>query len=192
MHGDDESFLKIPETREEAAQYLLLYELSLPFGLDLNNQINVDKSETRFTAILENTSSREIIKLSNEAEKWLKNNSENHMHAIAAGIPLMFANLGFRQANAMFKGNILALLIISFILIIALRSLRLGLLSIIPNVTPILVGFGFWAIYKGTINVGMVVVFGMTMGIIVDDTVHFMSKFLRAKREYGFETKKIF
>ena len=75
-----------------------------------------------------------------------KNNSENHMHAIAAGIPLMFANLGFRQANAMFKGNILALLIISFILIIALRSLRLGLLSIIPNVTPILVGFGFWAI----------------------------------------------
>ncbi len=190
MHGDDESFLKIPETREEAAQYLLLYELSLPFGLDLNNQINVDKSETRFTAILENTSSREIIKLSNEAEKWLKNNSENHMHAIAAGIPLMFANLGFRQANAMFKGNILALLIISFILIIALRSLRLGLLSIIPNVTPILVGFGFWAIYKGTINVGMVVVFGMTMGIIVDDTVHFMSKFLRAKREYGYDTKK--
>lgn len=190
MHGDNPAYLKIPDSREEAAQYLLLYELSLPFGLDLNNQINVDKSETRFTVTLENISSRELLKLSKRAQSWLTNNTEKHMHSIAAGIPLMFSNLGFRQANAMLKGNILALLIISIILIIALRSLKLGLLSIIPNVTPIIVGFGIWALYSGTINVGMVVVFGLTMGIIVDDTVHFMSKFLRAKREYGYDTKK--
>ena len=104
------------------------------------------------------------------------------MHSIAAGIPLMFSNLGFRQANAMLKGNILALLIISIILMIALRSLKLGLLSIIPNVTPIMVGFwDLQALYSGTINVGMVADGWLTMGIIVDDTVHFMSKFLRAK-----------
>ncbi|MDH3711294.1 MAG: MMPL family transporter, partial [Cyclobacteriaceae bacterium] len=50
MHGDTASYYKVPQKREEAAQYLLLYEMSLPFGLDLNNQINVDKSETRLTA----------------------------------------------------------------------------------------------------------------------------------------------
>jgi predicted RND superfamily exporter protein len=44
--------------------------------------------------------------------------------------------------------------------------------------------------YKAQINTGMVVVFGMTLGIIVDDTVHFMSKFLRARRELGYTAKE--
>ena len=73
---------------------------------------------------------------------------------------------------------------------LALRSFKLGMLSIIPNVAPVLVGFGIWALYKGQINTGMVIVFGMTLGIIVDDTVHFMSKFLRAKRELGYNSEQ--
>ena len=49
MNRDDEKFYAIPANRELAAQYLLLYELSVPFGLDLNDRINVDKSSTRLT-----------------------------------------------------------------------------------------------------------------------------------------------
>ena len=59
MHGDDPAFYKLPEERELAAQYLLMYEMSLPFGLDLNNQINVDKSSVRFIVTFENMKSRE-------------------------------------------------------------------------------------------------------------------------------------
>ncbi|MEL6918113.1 MAG: efflux RND transporter permease subunit, partial [Bacteroidota bacterium] len=84
----------------------------------------------------------------------------------------------------------IALILISLVLMLALRNFKLGLLSIIPNVTPVLVGFGIWALYKGQINTGMVIVFGMTLGIIVDDTVHFMSKFLRARRELGYDAKQ--
>ncbi len=47
MHGDDPDWYRLPQDRELAAQYLLLYEMSLPYGLDLNNQINVDKSATQ-------------------------------------------------------------------------------------------------------------------------------------------------
>ena len=54
MHGDDEVWYTVPETREMAAQYLLLYELSLPYGLDLNDRISIDKSATRVTASLGN------------------------------------------------------------------------------------------------------------------------------------------
>ena len=43
MHGDEQSYYKIPEERDLSAQYLLLYELSLPYGLDLNDRINIDK-----------------------------------------------------------------------------------------------------------------------------------------------------
>ncbi|OEJ98704.1 RND transporter [Flavivirga aquatica] len=190
MHGDDTNFYRVPENRDEAAQYLLLYELSLPFGLDLNNQINVDKSETRVTVTTENISSAEMIAFSKRGENWLKNNTPEAMHAIGVSPTLMFSKLGFRQADSMLNGNIVALILISLVLMLALRSFKLGLLSIIPNVTPVLVGFGIWALYKGQINTGMVVVFGMTLGIIVDDTVHFMSKFLRAKRELGYNSKQ--
>ncbi|MEL6123940.1 MAG: efflux RND transporter permease subunit, partial [Bacteroidota bacterium] len=190
MHGDDPSYYRVPDNREEAAQYLLLYELSLPFGLDLNNQINVDKSETRVTATVENVSSAELLAFTQRSEDWLKENTPEYMHSIGVSPTLMFSKLGFRQADSMLRGNIIAVLLISFVLMIALRNFKLGLLSIIPNVTPVLVGFGIWALYKAQINTGMVVVFGMTMGIIVDDTVHFMSKFLRARRELGYDAKQ--
>ncbi len=190
MHGDDESYYRVPDSREEAAQYLLLYELSLPFGLDLNNQINVDKSETRVTVTIENIKSADMIAFADRAETWLQNNTPKPMHAIGVSPTLMFSTLGFRQADSMFTGNIIALILISLVLMFALRNFKLGLLSIIPNVTPVLVGFGFWALYKAQINTGMVIVFGMTLGIIVDDTVHFMSKFLRARRELGYDAKE--
>ncbi|PKV52600.1 hypothetical protein ATE84_4720 [Aquimarina sp. MAR_2010_214] len=190
MHGDNESYYRVPNNREEAAQYLLLYELSLPFGLDLNNQINVDKSESRVTITLQNISSAEMIAFSKRAEKWLQDNTPKPMHTIGVSPTLMFSKLGFRQADSMLKGNIIALILISLVLMFALRNFKLGLLSIIPNVTPVFIGFGFWAMYKAQINTGMVIVFGMTLGIIVDDTVHFMSKFLRARRELGYDAKQ--
>ena len=190
MHGDDQGYYRVPDSREEAAQFLLLYELSLPFGLDLNNQINVDKSESRVTVTLENSSSVEMIAFSERAEQWLKDNAPEPMHSLGVSPTLMFSKLGFRQAESMFNGNVFALILISLVLMLALRNIKLGLLSIIPNVTPVLVGFGIWWLYKGTINTGMVIVFSMTLGIIVDDTVHFMSKFLRAKNELGYDAKR--
>ena len=190
MHGDDASYYRIPTNREEAAQYLLLYELSLPFGLDLNNQINVDKSETRLTATLTNLGSAKMLGFNQRAENWLKKNTPEHMHALAVSTTTMFSKLGFRQAKSMVKGNALALILIALILMLALRNIKLGLLSLIPNIVPVIIGFGFWKLYLGEINQGMVIVFGMTMGIIVDDTVHFMSKFMMARRELNYDPKK--
>ncbi len=189
MHGDQASFYTIPKNREEAAQYLLLYEMSLPFGLDLNNQINVDKSETRVTVTTENLKSSELIALSERGQNWLKENTPEYMHALGTSTTLMFSRLGVRQAKSMLKGNIIALILITIILMIALRNFKLGLLSIIPNLAPVFIGFGIWALFRGQINTGMVIVFGMTLGIIVDDTVHFMAKFLRAKNEFGYDSR---
>lgn len=186
MHGDDLAYYKVPETRVEAAQFLLLYEMSLPFGLDLNNQINVDKSETRLTATIKNLRSVDQIAFAKRAEKWLEDNSPSYMHILATSPTLMFSNLGFRQADSMLNGNIIAVILITLLLIISLKSVKLGLLSLIPNLTPVIVGFGIWALIKGEINTGMVIVFGMTLGIVVDDTIHFMSKYIRARREYNF------
>jgi predicted RND superfamily exporter protein len=183
MHGDDPAYYKVPEGRNEAAQYLLLYEMSLPYGLDLNNQINVDKSETRFTVTLNNVSSKEIMALTAKAEQWLRDNAPEHMFSYGISTTLMFSHITKTNIDSMLKSGFGALVIISFILIFALRSLRYGLVSIVPNITPIVIGFGVWGIFNGQINMALAVVLGMTLGIVVDDTIHLLSKYIRARRE---------
>ncbi len=185
MHGDDPSYFQIPGNREEAAQYLLLYELSLPLGLDLNNQVNVDKSETRMIVTLENVSTQEMLALGREASAWLKGNAPDHMYAEGVSSTMMFAHLSERQIKSMISGTAVALILISIVLGFAIRSGKFGALSLIPNITPIVVGLGMWGLLYGYINTGISIVFGMTLGIIVDDTVHFLSKYLRARRELG-------
>ncbi len=189
MHGDDMTYYTTPNNRNEAAQYLLMYEMSLPYGLDLNNQLNVDKSESRVTVTLKNMPSQDILKVNNKIEQWLVNNTPENMHALGASISLIWAYLGARQAHSMAKGNIIAILLIALLLIIVLKNIKLGILSIIPNVVPVIIGFGFWYLFSGLVNVGMIVVFGMTLGIIVDDTVHFLSKYLRGRRTLNLNAK---
>ncbi|MDF5306448.1 MMPL family transporter, partial [Vibrio parahaemolyticus] len=65
MHGDDEAYYSLPQERDLAAQYLLLYEMSLPYGLDLNNQINVDKSSIKMVLTVANLGSVELVDLEN-------------------------------------------------------------------------------------------------------------------------------
>lgn len=185
MHGDDLSYYRMPENREEAAQYLLLYEMSLPFGLDLNNQVNVDKSETRVIVTLKNIPTKSMLELSDKATGWLEANAPAHMKAEGVSSTMMFAHLSERQILSMISGTAVALILISIVLAFAIKSTKFGLLSLIPNIMPVIVGLGIWGLFYGYINTGISIVFGMTLGIIVDDTVHFLSKYLRARRELG-------
>ena len=185
MHGDDPDAYQLPTSRELAAQYLLLYELSLPFGLDLNNQIDVSKSATRLSVTARTLSSRETLELHERAMAWLSDNAPHLTQVKAAGPSLMFAHIGQRNIRAMLFGTIVALLGISFFLIAALRSLRLGLVSLVPNLIPGAMGFGVWGLAVGEVGLALSVVLAMTIGIVVDDTVHFLSKYRRARREYG-------
>ena len=116
MHGDDPAYYKNPEERNLAAQYLLLYELSLPFGLDLNNQINVDKSSTRFTVVLENISTRDALALDKRAQAWLKEHGLPSMQAYGASPLIMFSHIAKRNIKSMTVGVVLALVLISLIL----------------------------------------------------------------------------
>ena len=185
LHGDDPAQYKMPDNRELSAQYLLLYEFSLPFGLDLNNQINVKKSATRMTVTLETMSTEDLLALERAAQAWLDANTPEYLQASGTSPTIMFANIGHRNIRSMLQGTTVALVLISAILVIALRSLRIGVLSIVPNLVPIAMAFGLWGLFVGQIGLALSVVSGMTLGIVVDDTVHFLSKYLRAQREQG-------
>ncbi|MEO6697550.1 MAG: MMPL family transporter, partial [Gammaproteobacteria bacterium] len=190
MHGDDPAYYRIPESRELAAQYLLLYEMSLPFGLDLNNQINVDKSSSLLRVSLENLSSKETIAMDQKAQAWLREHAPPYMLTQAADPTIMFSHIGQRSTYSMISGNVVALILISGILIFAFRNLKIGLISLIPNLIPAGMAFGLWALLVGQVGMASSVITSLTFGIVVDDTIHFLSKYLLARREQGLTARE--
>jgi len=189
MNGDDPDFSVIPESRELAAQYLLMYEMSLPYGLGLTDTIDISKSQSRVIALVKKASSADLRELNARAESWLKTNAPRQ-HAEGSGLSMIFAYVSERNINSMLFGSLVALMLISFILIFALRSVKIGLISLIPNLVPAAMALGLWGYTVGVAGLSIAVVVAVTLGIVVDDTVHFLSKYLRARREQGLEPKQ--
>lgn len=189
LHGDDPSWYRLPDDRQTAAQYLLLYELSLPYGLDLNNQLNIDKSATLVSITTQDLSTVEIRALAERAENWLRERAP-HLATTGIGAVVMFAHISERNIEGMLTGTLLSLVLISGLLILALRSFKLGFMSLIPNLLPAGLAFGLWGLFVGQINMIVSTVTAITLGIVVDDCVHFLSKYLRARREKGLDAEE--
>lgn len=182
MHGDDPSFYRIPEDPELAAQFLLLYEFSLPFGADLNDRMDVAKSATRMTVVLKNTSTREHLAIDSRAGAWLEVNAPD-LAGPASGFTMISAHLSDQNVSSMLAGTILAAALISLILILVFRNIRVGLLCLVPNFIPAVMSFGLWGYFVGQVGLGASVVTAIAIGIIVDDTIHFLTKYLRVRRK---------
>lgn len=183
MHGDDETYYRLPDRRDMAAQYLLLYEMSLPYGLDLNNQINVDKSSSRIIVTMDEVSTSRILEISALAYDWLKQNTPPSMHVQATSPTVMFSHITERNIESMLWGTLIAFTLITVIMIVSLRSLKYGLISLLPNVIPAILAIGIWGMLIGEAGFSIAFVASVTLGIIVDDTVHFLSKFNYAKNK---------
>ncbi len=185
MHGDDAAYHRIPGDRELSAQYLLLYELSLPYGLDLNDRINVDKSATRVTATMSRATTAETKQFFADVQLWMDDNWPAYMRTEPTSAAVMFTYISERNMQNMVVGTILAVAAIALIMMFALRSVRLGVLSLVPNGLPILTTFGAWALLVGEVGFSVATVASISLGIIVDDTVHLLSKYVRARDERG-------
>ena len=185
MHGDDPAYYRIPGDRELSAQYLLLYELSLPYGLDLNDRINVDKSATRVTATMSRATTAETKQFFADVQQWMNDNWPAYMRTEPTSAAVMFTYISERNMQNMVAGTILAIAAIAVIMMFALQSVRLGVLSLVPNGLPILTTFGAWSILVGEVGFSVATVASISLGIIVDDTVHLLSKYVRARDERG-------
>ncbi|HFQ5586883.1 TPA: RND family transporter [Vibrio vulnificus] len=181
MHGDDNAYYTLPAERELAAQYLLLYEMSLPFGLDLNNQVNVDKSSVKLQLTVKNLGSVELVALEERIYQWFASHAPQYQ-VVASSPSLMFAHIGETNMASMLSTLPITLILISALMIFALRSWRLGMISLVPNIAPAVIGFGLWALISGEINLGLSVVVTLTLGIVVDDAVHFLAKYQHARK----------
>ena len=116
------------------------------------------------------------------AQAWLRANAPD-LATEASGVSIVFARLSQRNIGSMLRGTIIAMALISFILIWVFKSVRLGLVSLVPNFLPAAMAFGLWGYLVGRVGLAGSVVTAMAFGIIVDDTIHFLCRYLEARRE---------
>lgn len=188
MHGGDKAFYKVPDERELISQYVLMYEMSLPFGLGTDNLVDFDKAAMRVTMILHKAPANDIMRLEQRAYAWQQEHWPQHMWAHGTGLDTLFGTIARQNSVSMISGTIYALITVSLMLIVALGSFKYGLLSMLPNLLPAAISFGLWGLLYGQIGIAVSVVACMTIGIVVDDTTHFISKYVRAKREMNLDT----
>ncbi len=181
LHGDEPDFYSIPDDSDLTAQYLLLYEFSLPVGRDLNNRIEFDRSATRATVVLKSLSTDEKIALDNRAQDWFRENAPD-LSARATGITVVGTHSTQRNIENMLLGSIVAMTIVSLLLVFLFKSVRFGLISLVPNFVPAAMAIGLWGYVVGEVGVAAAVVTAIAFGIVVDDTVHFMTKYIRARK----------
>jgi predicted RND superfamily exporter protein len=189
LHGDAPDWHRLPDSREMAAQYTLLYEISVPYGQDVTYQVSADKSSLKVTATLKNQRSQGLIAFEERSRQWMAKHTPDILTR-GAGQSISFANVGLRNISSMLGGSLFAIVLISACLVVAFRSIRFGLVSFIPNLFPAFVTLGIWGAVVGEVNIAASVVFSVTLGIIVDDTTHFLVKYLEARRQRGLDVEE--
>lgn len=185
MHADDPSWYRLPETRELAAQYLLMYQMSLPKGIDLTDAVNVGYDATRVAVGFYNVTNREVREFNTQASLWIAENMPDYMQTIGSGGVIMFANLWNATAKGSLLGGLIAVVLIALVLIFALGGPKLGLMSLLPNLLPAGVVFGLWGVVNGQVDIASASVAIVTLGIVVDDTIHFLTRYRRARTDQG-------
>ena len=184
MHGDDPEWKKIPENADLSAQYLFFYEMSLPMGLDLNSSISQDRKSTKISATLKDMSANEFKEFNNEVLGYLRQNNLENMISEPSSFRVIFTYMVEAIVNSLLYGLFIGILLITLIIGLFFRSYLLPALSIFPNILPIGMGFGLWGLFVGDVGFMVAVGMGSTLGVIVDFTVHFLSKYELARKEF--------
>ncbi|MEE8172411.1 MAG: MMPL family transporter, partial [Alphaproteobacteria bacterium] len=178
-HGEDAAFYLLPQAG--AGALLVEYARAAPEDA-AKGLVDASFTVSRLSVILRGMSSRQLREVAAGADDWLARNAPQFA-APATGLSLMYAHVSGRNIEGMLISTGVALLLISALLVFALRSPLMGVLSLLPNLAPEVIALGLWGWAVGELGLAGSVVTAMTLGIVVDNTIHFLSKYLRARRK---------
>jgi predicted RND superfamily exporter protein len=176
MHDNTDASYRLPDSNALASQLLLAYELSLPDPQSLTQMIDISKTYSRVVVTIPSLPSDDIFRLESDINRWLTDNTQHFESTGLSGLIYVFSKIFVSSTLESLKSAAIALILIAMLLIMALRSLSLGLLSVIPNVLPFVFAFGIWGIFNGDLLLTTTAVIAITLGIVVDDTIHFLHK----------------
>jgi len=178
MNGDKEEFYKIPDSKELISQYMLLYSISLPQGMGINDMMDVDSRYLRVTAMINVVSEQEKFKMYRWVKNWWETNSE--FSASLEGQVLISGHMRLELTNTLIKSISLALVFVTLIFWFTFKSKFFMGISTLPNIAPLLIAIGLTGWLGINLDLSMAIVFVIIIGIAIDDTVHFIAKYKSA------------
>lgn len=179
INKDDSSFYKIPDSREKIAQTMLIYELGLPAGQNIEHWLSLNKDAIRVSVFWNVHSSKEALSIIERVNNYGK---ENDLKLSATGKTPLFHNLTPYVVITFFVSFLTALALVTLIMVFLLGSLKLGLLTLIPNLFPLVIGGALVYFLQWQVDIGIVIVASVCLGIAVDDSIHILFEYRRLKK----------
>ena len=180
-NDDDEAYEVIPEDQLTVIDYLVGYQLVAEIDPNLGQIFNKDYSAIYLYVATSGLSDEEILQLANKIDVLAENYASESFQVTHANNTILGARLNQIISTELFTGFSLSLVMITLTMMIGLRSLRYGLLSIAPNVFPITIVFGLWGLIEGNLSPYVLMLLAVSIGLVVDDSVHVLSKYKTAR-----------
>lgn len=186
LNGGGDEYYKLPETSQGVAQELLLYTMGLPQGMDVNDRITIRNDALRVTLVSTITDSNEAVAAAEQIERSAK---ALGLNAHVTGKMMLYQGMNGHVVQS-FTGSLgSAMLLIGLVMVFSFRSIKLGIISMIPNIVPLVVGGAVLYFLTGTLDIGTVMVASVALGIAVDDTIHILTHFNHHKAD-GMTTRR--
>lgn len=169
FHNERKDYLKIPDNRNLVSQYLLLYDSS-----EIEDYINTDYNKARISIRLSKHSTIDHEFIINKINRFISLIDDKKISITITGRALQDVN----TIDAIVKGQIysvlLAFAIVIIVMFFVLGSFKLGCLSLLPNIFPIVINFGIMGLFSIPLNTATALISAVAIGIAVDDTIHFL------------------
>ncbi|SHJ55884.1 MMPL family transporter [Halodesulfovibrio aestuarii] len=189
MHGNNPAYYVLPSSSRSIAQYLLLYELA--DGQELDKLLSFKNDVARLTVKTTALGTKQVRELAafveKEGKKIFGSSAKVEMAGHLYWVKAMNDLLGAGQQ----KSFLTAIIIISLLMSVCLRSLKLGLISIVPNIFPVLITLGLMGATGMYMDMPLMSFSAIIIGVAVDDTIHFLFRFKKEFACYGSYSKAI-
>jgi predicted RND superfamily exporter protein len=187
MHGvlDNNSTLTTPNSKNAVAQYLLLYSMSLPQGMELNDKIDTTERYLRLSINSNIQDSSKDLAMIDWVEKWWEKNS--NYSATVQGQTSIFAYMQSSVMDTLLLSISATLILVLFAMFFIFRNIKMLWIFILPNLAPILLVGGVMGYLGRSVDIGVAISASVILGIAVDDTIHFFSKYFQAIKTMSFE-----
>lgn len=188
LHENKEEYYTIPDNADLVSQELLLFENS--GSDDLEDVVDSQFSKARISIKLPWTDAVKAVGVLKYVNDEAQKRFPNETVTTTGMIPLLINTFAHAVSSSV-TSYLIAFIGISLMMILILGSVRIGLLSMIPNLTPIIMGLLIMYVANIPLDMFTLLIGSIAIGLAVDDTIHFMHNFRRYYLEYGDAFKAI-
>jgi len=175
FHGGDPAYYRIPASRELIAQYLLIYEMS--GGEEAEELVSSDYRRASLEMRLKLAMTSETAKLVEAIDAELAADPPEASTVSLTGIGALWLKLLDYIVTSQIQGFLIAFVVIAVMMCLVFRSLRVGLIAMVPNLSPVLLTLGVMGWMGIPLDYNKIFIAAVSIGIAVDDTIHLVSRF---------------